>query len=63
VTEYFTITQAEVHTPFHPANAGCYFEKALLKYDEYWEQSFSLTSSTTQRDLLHSLMELYAGTQ
>lgn len=38
-------------------------EKVLLKDDEHWEQSsFSLSSFTTERGLLHSLMELYAGT-
>lgn len=39
-------------------------EKVLIKDDEHWKQSScSLSSFATQKALLHSLMELHAGTQ
>lgn len=57
----------EIYASFSPTHPSCYFvnpaEKVLQK-DEYWEQpSFSLSAFTTQRGLLHSLMELYMGIQ
>lgn len=57
----------EIHNSFSPTHASCYFvnpTEKVLQNDECWEQpSFNLSAFTTQRGLLHSLMELYMGMQ